>query len=161
MSMRDFIRVAIGILVAFLFHTIFSRISPFFLLFFNIFSLVVFYFAVEKGEIFGSCLGAACGLLQDYFSFGVYGVAGLAKTISGYLAGYISKKIDVQPPIRDFFFLLILLSFELVLWALLYSFIIPETLNTGGGLILFQPLITAFLGSILFFLLRKIKKNKY
>jgi rod shape-determining protein MreD len=159
--MKDFLRVTIGIVAAFLFYTIFSRISPVFLLIFNVFSLVVIYFSVEKGEIFGSCLGAACGLLQDYFSFGVYGVAGLAKTISGYLAGYISKKIDVQPPIRNFFFLLILLSFELLLWALLFSFIIPETLNTGGGLILLQPLITAFLGIILFFLLRKMKKNKY
>ncbi len=159
--MRDFIRVAIGILAAFLFYTIFSRFSPLFLLFFNMFSLVVFYFAVEKGEIFGSCLGAACGLLQDYFSFGVYGVAGLAKTISGYLAGYLSKKIDIQPPVRSFFFLFILLSFELVLWAILYSFIIPEPLSTEGGLVLLQPLITAFLGSILFLLLRKIKKDKY
>ncbi len=161
MMKSDFVRVAVGILAGFLFYTVFSRISPFSLLFFNIFSLVIFYFAVEKGEIFGSCLGAACGLIQDYFSFGVYGVAGLAKTISGYLAGYISKKIDIHPPIRNFFFLLILLSFELILWGLLYSFIIPETLNTGGGLILLQPLITAFLGSILFFLLRKLKKNKY
>jgi rod shape-determining protein MreD len=159
--MRDFVRVGIGILVAFLFYTIFSRVSPSFLLFFNIFSLVVFFFAAEKGEIFGSCLGAACGLLQDYFSFGVYGVAGLAKTISGYLAGYISKKIDVQPPIRNFFFLLILLSFELIVWALLYSFIIPENLNTGNGLLFFQPLITAFVGSVLFFLMKKIKRNKY
>lgn len=159
--MKDFIRVAIGILVGFLFYSIFSKVSPFVLLFFNIFSLVVFYFAVEKGEIFGSCLGAACGLLQDYFSFGVYGVAGLAKTFSGYLAGYISKKIDVQPPVRNFFFLLLLLSFELIVWALLYSFIVPERLDTGNGLLFFQPLITAFVGSVLFFLMKKIKKNEY
>ena len=111
MRLNDFIRVAIGILISFLFYTIFSRISPSFLLLFNVFSLVVFYFAVKKGEIFGSCLGAVCGLFQDYFFSGIYGVAGLSKTISGFLAGYLSKKIDVQPPLRNFFFLIILLSF--------------------------------------------------
>jgi rod shape-determining protein MreD len=159
--MRDFVRIAIGIFTVFLFHTIFSRISPSVLLLFNVFSLVVVYFAMEKGEIFGSYFGAGCGLLQDYFSFGVYGVAGLAKTITGFLAGYISKKIDVHPPMRSFFFLFLLLSFDLILWALLYSFIVPENINTGGGLIYAQPLASAILGSSVFFLLNKMKKSKY
>jgi rod shape-determining protein MreD len=159
--MKDFVRIAIGILTAFLFHTIFSRLFPSVLLLLNVFSLVVVYFAMEKGEIFGSCFGAGCGILQDYFSFGVYGVAGLAKTITGYLAGYISKKIDVHPPIRSFFFLFVLLSFDLILWALFYSFIIPENINTGGGLIFVQPLASALLGSGVFFLLNKMKKSKY
>ena len=161
MRLNDFIRVAIGILISFLLYAIFSRISPSFLLLFNVFSLVVFYFSVKKGEIFGSCLGAVCGLFQDYFFFGVYGVAGLSKTISGFLAGYLSKKIDVQPPLRNFFFLTILLSFELILWALLFSFIVPESINTGGGLIFFQPVATAVLGTFVFFLMKKLKKGKY
>lgn len=159
--MRDFVRITIGVLAVFLFHTIFGRISPSVLLLLNVFSLVVVYFAMEKGEVFGSCFGAGCGLLQDYFTFGVYGVAGLAKTITGFLAGYISKKIDVHPPMRSFFFLFLLLSFDLVLWALLYSFIVPETIYTGGGLIYAQPLASALLGSIVFFVLAKLKKSKY
>lgn len=161
MRLNDYIRMAIGILVAFLFCTIFSRISPSVLLLFNFFSLVVFYFAVKKGEVVGACLGTACGLLYDYFFVGVYGVAGMAKTISGYLAGYISRKIDVQPPVRSFIFLLVLLSFELILWALVFSFIVPTRIDTGGGRIFFQPLLTAFLGSILFFIFKKIKKDEY
>ena len=129
---------------------------------FNFLSLVVIYFAVEKGEVFGSCLGAACGLIHDYFSFGIYGVGGLAKTATGYLAGYLSKKIDIAPPIRNFFFLVVLIIFELILWALLYFFIVPEGINTGRGLIFIQPLSTAFLGSVIFFFMRKLKKkNKY
>ena len=161
MRLNDFIRVAIGIVVSFLFYTISSKASPSLLLLFNVFSLVVFYFAIEKGEIFGSGLGAACGLFQDYFFSGVYGVAGLSKTISGYLAGYLSKKIDVHPPIRNFLFLIFLLSFDLILWALLYSFIVPDSINTGGGLIFFQPVTTAFLGTFVCFLLNKFKKDEY
>lgn len=159
--MRDFIKVFLVIFTVFLFNAILSKISPSFILLFNLFSLVVIYFAIEKGEIFGSCLGALCGLLQDYFSFsfGVYGVASLAKTITGYLAGYIAKKIDVHPLLRSFVFILILVSVEFTLWALLNSLIFTESVYTGRRLIIFQPLITAFLGSLLFFLLRKIKKE--
>lgn len=161
MRLNDYIRMAVGILVAFLFYTIFSRVSPSVLLLFNLFSLIVFYFAVEKGEILGACLGTTCGLFYDYFFIGVYGVAGMSKTVSGYLAGYISRKIDVQPPLRNFIFLFVLLSFELILWALVFSFIVPTRIDTGGGRIFFQPLFTAFLGSILFYLLKKIKKDEY
>ncbi len=161
MRLNDYIRVAIGILVSFLFYTIFSRISPSLILLLNVFSLVVFYFAMKRGEIFGSCLGAVCGLFQDYFFSGIYGVAGLSKTVSGFLAGYLSKKIDVQPPLRNFFFLVILLSFELILWAMLFSFIVPESINTGGGLIFFQPVATGVLGTLVYFLLKQFKKEKY
>lgn len=157
--MKDFINVLIGLLIAFLFYSIFSKVYPSVLLILNVFSLVVIYFAMEKGEVFGSCLGAGCGLVQDYFSSGVFGVLGLAKTISGYLAGYISKKIDIQPLWRNFIFILILVSFEVLLWALLYSFIIGEKVSTRGGLLFFQPPATAFLGSISFFILRKMKKK--
>ena len=158
--MRDFIRVILGIFVAFFFYTILSKISPSLIHLFNIFSLVVIYFAIEKGEVFGAGLGTTCGLVQDYFSSGVFGIAGLAKTVTGYLAGYISKKIDVYPLLRSFLFIFILTVLELILWALLNFFILPEGTITGRGPIYFQPLVTAFLGSLLFFLTRKIKKSE-
>lgn len=159
--MRDFIKVIVGIIVAFLLYTILSKISPSFIHLFNVFSLVMIYFALEKGEVFGACLGTFCGLVQDYFSLGVFGMAGLSKTVTGYLAGYISKKIDVYPLIRSFILIFVLVSLEIILWALLYSFIFPESLTTGRGLIYFQPLITAFLGSFLFLLLRKLKRDNF
>lgn len=152
-------KVLIGLLIAFLFFTIFSKISPSVLLVLNVFSLIFIYFAIEKGEVFGSCLGAICGLVHDYFSSGVFGVFGLAKTVSGYLAGYLSKKIDVQPFVRNFLFIMILISFELILWALLYSFVIGERVITKGNLLYLQPPATALLGSISFFTLRKLKKK--
>ncbi|NIO49158.1 MAG: rod shape-determining protein MreD [Candidatus Aminicenantes bacterium] len=158
--MKDFVKVSLGIIIAFLFYTVLNKISPSLILLFNVFSLVVIYFAVKKNEIFGACLGAFCGLIQDSFSLGVFGVAGLAKTVAGFTAGYISKKVDTVPFLRSFIFILLLISFEFVIWALLYSFIFSESINTGGGLIFFQPLGTALVGSILFFFLRKFKRSK-
>jgi rod shape-determining protein MreD len=158
--MKDLVKVSLGIIIAFLLHTILNKISPSLVLLFNFFSLVVIYFAVEKNEIFGACLGTFCGLIQDSFSLGVFGVAGLAKTIAGFAAGYIAKKIDVHPPLRSFVFIFLLISFEFILWALLYSFIFSGSINTGRGLVFFQPLSTALVGSVLFFFLRKFKRSE-
>ena len=158
--MRDFIEVFAGIILAFLLFFAFGKISVSLLQLFNIFGLIVIFFSIKKGEIFGACLGTVCGLIQDAFSLGVFGVAGLAKTIAGFTAGYVAKKIDVHPPLRSFVFIFLLVSFEFILWALLYSFIFSESINTGRGLIFFQPLVTALVGSILFSFLRKFKRSK-
>lgn len=157
--MRNAIRIFAGMFAAFLFYTAFSRVFPPVLLLFNVFSLVFLYFAVEKGEVYGSCLGAVCGLIQDFFSAGVFGVAGLAKTITGYLAGYLSKKIDVQPFLRNFLFIMVMISFELLVWLLLYSFIIGKKISPGGRLIILQPLATALMGSVLFFMFKKLRRK--
>jgi len=158
--MKDFIKVSLSIIIAFLIYSVLNKISPSLVLLFNVFSLVVIYFAVEKNEIFGACLGAFCGLIHDSFSLGVFGVAGLAKTIAGFTAGYVAKKIDVHPLLRSFVFIFLLISFEFILWALLYSFIFSGSINTGRGLIFFQPLSTALVGSFLFFFLRKFKRSE-
>ena len=158
--MKDFIKVALGIIIAFFLYTILNKISPSLIQLFNVLSLVVIYFAIEKNEIFGACLGGFCGLIQDSLSLGVFGVAGLAKTVTGFTAGYISKKVNVLPLLRSFIFIFMLMGLEFILWASLYSFIFSGTMNTGRGLIFFQPLSTAFVGSFIFFLLRKVKRNK-
>lgn len=155
--MKDFIEVFLGIILAFLFFTVFKKISISLIQLFNFFSLIVIYFALTKGEIFGACLGTVCGLLQDTFSLGVFGVAGLSKTIMGFFAGYIPKKLNVIPFFRNFLFIFILFSLEFILWTFLSSFIFSEKLSIGRTLSSFQPLSTAILGSLLFLLLRKFK----
>jgi hypothetical protein len=90
----------------------------------------------------------------------VFGVAGIAKTIMGYSAGYFSGKINVIPIRRNFVFIFLLLCLELIIWALLYSFIFSERVSTGGGLLFFQPLITAALGSLIYRLIRKLRGSR-
>jgi len=150
----------LSVLVAFLLYSLMAKISVSLLFLFNFLSLIVIYFAQEKGEIYGACLGAFCGLLQDSFSMSVFGVAGIAKTIMGYLAGYFSGKINVLPIRRNFVFVFLLLCVELIIWSVLYSFIFSERVSTGGGLIFFQPLITAVLGSLAYRFVCKLKSSK-
>ena len=158
--MKDFVWMFVSVLCAFVLYTLLAKISVSLLLLVNIFSLIVIYFALEKGEIYGSCLGTFCGLLQDSFSMSVFGVGGIAKTIMGFSAGYISSKINVTSIRRKFVFVFVLLCMDLLIWAILYSFIFSERVNTGGGLIFFQPLITAVLGSLVFRFVLKQKRSK-
>ena len=158
--MRDFMGMVLSVLVAFLLHSLLAKISVSLLFLVNFFSLIVIYFAIEKGEIYGACIGAFCGILQDSFSMSVFGVAGIAKTIMGYSAGYFSGKINVMPLKRQFVFIFLLLCVELVIWSILYSFIFSQRVSTGGGLLFFQPLITAVLGSTGYRFVRKLKSPK-
>ena len=156
--MRNFLETFIGIVVALILFSLFSSVSIYLIQAINVFSLLVIYMSSSRNEVYGACLGTICGLLQDSFSLGVFGVAGIAKTIMGFLAGFVSKRIDVSSSWRRFLFIFVLITIELVFWAFLYSFIYSKTLNTGKGVIFLQPLITALIGSLLFPQIRKAIK---
>jgi rod shape-determining protein MreD len=158
--LKDILEAAAATLAAFLLYSLAGRASPPLLLVFNAFSLVVILFAVWKGEVFGAVLGTACGLLQDSFSLGVFGIAGLSKTLLGVAAGFISRKMQVGPPLRSFVFVFVCSAGELVVWTLLYALVFSRKIASGNALVLFQPLATAALGSALFGLARRLKAPK-
>ena len=133
--MRRFFAVILGIIAAFVIHSLLLQISISLTLVVNVFSVVVIY----------------------SFSLGVFGVAGIAKTISGYLAGYISRKVNVAPFMRKFLLSALLLFLELVVWSFLYVWIFSERINTGGGIILAQPLVSAVIICFTFVVLPRIK----
>jgi rod shape-determining protein MreD len=145
--MKNFLKPYISLIFVFVAHSVLMRVTPYAGLVLNLFSILVIYFAVEKDEKFGSVYGMACGLVQDSFSMGIFGVAGISKTLLGFFAGYIPRKIDVHPFRRNFLFIFFLLTGELIIWALLYSFVYSGPIYSGNGLIVFQPLVTALFGS--------------
>ncbi len=155
--MKDYIKTAAYVGMAFVVYSFFMKISTDLITLINIFSIVVIVTSLKKGEIYSAATGMFCGLIHDAFSLGVFGVAGISKTILGFTASYISKKINVAPLIRKFIFVSVLLSFELILWSFLYVFLFSERINLKGGLIFLQPFCTALIISILFPLGRSIK----
>jgi len=159
--MRQLLEIAIAIVIAIVFFSVFSSISVHLIQAINVFSLAVIYYASSKGEIQGACLGAVCGLIQDSFSLGVFGVTGISKTITGFIAGFVAKRINVVPATRNFVFIFIMIALELILWASLYSFVYSKGLNTGRGVIFLQPLVTALIGTALFPFIRKTIKSLY
>lgn len=120
------------------------------------------YFALKKGEVQGAVMGMICGLIHDSFSIEVFGIAGIAMTLTGYIAGYFPKKINIYPTLRMFVFIFFITIINLIIWAAVYSFVFSENIITGGGYIFFQPLVTAVLGLItLQSLIRAKILNKY
>jgi rod shape-determining protein MreD len=148
--LRDVLQAFLGTLVAVFVYSIAGAGAPTLLVVFNAFSVVVLYFSIRRGEVFGAGLGTMCGLVQDAFSLGVFGVAGLTKTLLGFWTGFVSRRIDVAPFTRNALFMLVMSVLEMILWLLLTALVRPRSINLQGGLIFLQPVVTALLGSLLF-----------
>lgn len=153
--MRRSTEVIAGLIGAVVLQTVFGKISPSLLLLFNPFAWVVLYFGLTRREVFGAVMGTGCGLLQDSFSLGVFGVSGLTKTLLGFATGYISRKINVVSPGRTFVFVLVMAAAELALWKFLVHFLFGEKWSIGGGLIFLQPPTAAVIVTALYQLKRK------
>jgi rod shape-determining protein MreD len=147
---KDVLRAFLGTLAAVLIYSLAGSAGPQLLVVFNAFSVVVLYFSVRRGEVFGALLGTLCGLAQDTFSLGVFGVAGLTKTLLGFWTGYISRRIDVAPFTRNALFMLVMSVLEMTLWVLITAVVRLQSVSWHGGLILLQPVVTAVVGSLLF-----------
>ncbi|MBN1271750.1 MAG: rod shape-determining protein MreD [Candidatus Aminicenantes bacterium] len=157
MRIRSGIGAGIGIITAVVIHTFLEKISISANEYISLLSLVVILYAVKKGELFGAGLGTVCGLIQDSFSAGIYGISGLAKTLTGFLAGYISRKININSPFRSFILIFVLVVMEILIWSFFYWFITKGSFFRGGTGVFFRPLLTSILGSFLFMILKKYK----
>jgi rod shape-determining protein MreD len=157
---KDVLGAFAGTLIAVLVYTLAGAGAPGLLVVFNAFSVVVLYFSVRRGEVFGAMLGTMCGLVQDAFSIGVFGVAGLTKTLLGFWTGYVAKRLDVAPFTRNALFLLVMSVLETLVWMLLMAVVRFKSVNVFGGLLFIQPVVTAVLGSTLFAIERRMRARK-
>lgn len=64
--------------------------------------IVVVYLSLISGPVSGVLLGSAAGLVQDALSSGVIGIGGLAKTLVGFLAGFLGTQFIVTAPLSRF-----------------------------------------------------------
>ncbi len=157
--MRDVSKAVAGILLAVGVYTLLGKVSAPLVVVFNAFAWVVLYFSLARQEAFGAVIGTVCGLLQDAFSSGVFGMAGLTKTVLGFSTGMVARKIDVAPVGRNFALLLVMAAAEVVLWEALTSFLFRESPGLGGGLILLQLLATATVVCLSYQLMRKKREG--
>ena len=146
-ALRDVLQALAATALAVLVYSLAGAGAPALLIVFNAFSVIVLFFAIRRGEVFGAVLGTMSGLVQDAFSLSVFGVAGLTKTLLGYWAGFVSRRIDVVPFGRNVLFTLVLSLLEMGLWTLLMAVVRLRSVNLHGGLALLQPVVTAVLVS--------------
>jgi rod shape-determining protein MreD len=151
----DFVQAALGLGLAFGVYTILGRTASALIPLFSVFTLTVIWFGQKKGELFGAVMGTCSGLLLDAFSLGVFGISGLTLTVTGYLAGFIARKINVLSFLKTFIFLAALTVGESLLWVGIVSLFLSQKAGRLENILLLRPLVTAAVGAIVFAVLRK------
>lgn len=108
------------------------------------------YTALSSGPVAGIVTGSFAGLVQDALSGGVLGMAGLSKTVVGYLAGVVGAQfILVQMPARFVvFFVSTLLNAALFVGG--YEALGLRHFATPWALVVGQALGNAVVGVLLF-----------
>jgi rod shape-determining protein MreD len=155
--MTILLRGSLTVLGVFLVFTVLHGLAVPLVVLVNVFTIAVILFGVIEGEIPGAVFGMVCGLIVDSFSLGVFGLAGVANTVAGYLAGVISRKIDVVRPARLCLFVGLMAALDLGLWAGLSAVFFSEGFPWTGGWLLAQPFVSALLGTAAFLVYRRLK----
>jgi len=155
--MKPIIRGGLTILAAFILATVLRQIAAPLLLVVNVFTVAVILFGLIEGETQGAVFGMVSGLVVDSFSLGIFGLAGLANTVTGFVSGFVSRKLNVLPLGRLFLFTGVMGALDLGLWMLLSAVFFAEDFPWGGGFLLVQPLVTAVLGTLAYSIYRRLK----
>ena len=156
-ALRDVLHGGLALLAAFLVHAALRLIPVPYVLSLDVYSVAVIAFALVKGEVAGAVMGAVAGLVIDSFSLGVFGLAGIAGTVTGYATGYVSRKINVLAPARMFVFAGLMGVLDFGLWVLLTSVFFGRGVPWGGGAAIVRPLTTAAVVTVVFAVYRRIK----
>ncbi len=148
--------LGLGIILAVALYALLGRLDPTLIILINTFSILVLVAAVIYGELEGAIIGTGAGLIQDAMSYGVFGLAGLSQTLSGFLAGWLSHKFDLNNFYRRLVFLFFLSMVQLIIWVFLYSLIFKKSILYSHPAFYFQPVFTAILTSSIVSLCKKV-----
>ncbi len=155
--MRKIIAIGFALIIAFIIQTSLLKIHLHFILLIDFFSLIVIYFALNGGEGEGMLTGTVSGLIQDSFTFTIFGINGFSKTVLGFIAGYIGSMIDTTHLIVLFPLIFIGVLIEIIINFLL-CYLIGVKIHLSAKILFLQPLLTAFVGCIIFKIVFKFKK---
>jgi rod shape-determining protein MreD len=110
----------------------------------------IVYVALRRGQLEATVLGFAVGILQDTAATQFFGLAALAKTIAGFLAGYFFNENTTEQALGSYRYLLIIAFCSLVHNLLYYSLallgieteIISSTVRLSFGTTLYTTVVS-------------------
>ncbi|MGB9835706.1 MAG: rod shape-determining protein MreD [Candidatus Saccharicenans sp.] len=159
-NFKNWLISLLTLLLAFILYSLLGAVDPALIMLINPFVVAVFFASVIYGEVAGLLMGTAAGLIQDAFSYGVFGLAGFSYTISGFLAGWFSQKLSLNSFNKRFLFSFFFALFQLSLWITLYALIFKKSILYTQPFIYLQTVVTALLVSGLVWLFRKLKSKE-
>ncbi|MDH4197739.1 MAG: rod shape-determining protein MreD [Candidatus Aminicenantes bacterium] len=158
--LRNQVEAVVATLAAVVLYTVLGRAHPGAVALVNGFAIAVVVIAFRRGETAGALVGTVCGLVQDSFTAGVFGLSGLTKTLLGFVIGYIARKIHLGSFARLFVFLFLAAFLEWLAWVGFYMLIFGERIYARNGLLFFQPLATAAAGSLILLVWRRLDQRR-
>ena len=120
--------------------------------------LVTVYFSLaRRSPVAGVLFGAGIGLVQDSLSYHPLGMYGIAKTLTGYFAGSISQRFEVENPVVR-----LVLAFFFFFFHQFFYWVLSGALPLGpSGFNFLQTIVQAILNAAvavpLFHVLDKLK----
>jgi rod shape-determining protein MreD len=148
----------LGFFLAFVLYSLLGNLEPDLVLLLNTFSIFVLFSAMVYGEVEGAAMGTVAGLLQDAFSHGVFGLSGVSQTITGFLAGWLSRRLNLNTFYKRAVFIFIFSLMQLLIWVTFYFVIFKKSLLYSQPGIYFQPVFTALATSSVIGFYRKITR---
>ncbi|MFO7819922.1 MAG: rod shape-determining protein MreD [Halanaerobacter sp.] len=142
-------------------YDFFSGVNPDFLL------IISTAAAVNYGRTAGGVLGFVAGLLQDWFSGGLFGVHALSKTITAYLCGFLKENIYqhhfLTPPLITLLATLVNQFFILIFTKILVDIIVLKqvTREIIIPLAIWNSIISLFIYPILYKLDGILTRRKF
>lgn len=125
--------------------------------------IILVYYSITRGQLYGTILGAVYGLLVDLISGNLLGLSMLSKTVAGFSAGYFAGETKKETNINTYNFSLIVLLCSFI-DTIIFSFFSTFDLQTNILSILFEqallPSLYTAVVSILF-IFYPFRKRKF
>lgn len=99
--------------------------------------ILLVYYSISMGQLYGTVLGASFGLLIDLISGNLLGLSMLSKTIAGFTAGYFTGETKKDTNVSTYNFSLIVLLCS-VIDTTIFTFFSTFDLQTNIFSILFE-----------------------
>lgn len=112
--------------------------------------VVVVYSALASGRVAGLLTGTFAGLVQDAMSGGVIGMAGLSKTVVGFLAGIVGTQFIVSHSASRFVVFFLATILNAVIFMGLYELLGLRQFGMPVGSVAGQAVGNAIVGVLAF-----------
>src|SRR5437660_12294561 len=90
------LRFAIGLLIALTLHSLLDSFYPNALAFFNLYLILVVYYAMGGNLVGAIFAGIAAGLVQDAYSGAIFGLHAFSLTVIAYIVAYINARLVLR-----------------------------------------------------------------
>lgn len=76
--------------------------------------ILLVYFTLQQGQLYGTILGFIFGFLFDIISGGLLGSSMFAKTLAGFIAGYFYNENKIDRNVGSYFFVVVVFAAALI-----------------------------------------------